>query len=72
MSNFDFLTDEQVAFLCDTKLKSLQIEHLKKIGIPFRLSRTGKPRVACSAIEGYDKNPKLDPEKWAPNVLRMA
>jgi len=72
MSESIFITEQEVAFLCDTPLKSLQIEHLRKIGVPFQITRTGKPRVARCYIEGQNKDSQAKKfEKWSPNVLRM-
>jgi len=66
-----FLDDDEIAKLTGRKIKSLQIETLRKQGVPFRINATGHPVVARSAI---DKPLPVDDAKpaWTPNVLRSA
>jgi hypothetical protein len=53
MSAIDtFLNDEEVRQLTGCKLKSLQIENLRKNGLQFTLNRQGKPVVPRCAITG--------------------
>lgn len=50
-----FLTKEEVAELTGRKVKSKQIEALRKMAIPFWLNACGKPVVPRAAIEGRPK-----------------
>lgn len=63
-----FLEREEVAALTGRKMKSLQIQQLRRMGIPFHINATGHPVVTRNAVEGK----KDDAEKpvWKPNVLR--
>lgn len=56
-----FLTDEEIATLTGRRLKSKQIEWLRREGVPFRVSATGHPVITRVAIEGH-------PEKTAAPV----
>lgn len=50
-----FLTKEGLVILTGRKLKSLQIEQLRKMGVPFFVNAKGHPVVARAAIEGTTK-----------------
>lgn len=47
-----FLTIDEVAELTGRKIKSKQIEALRKMGLPFHVNAVGKPVVTAAAIEG--------------------
>lgn len=63
-----FLTDEELATLTGRKLKSLQIEWLRKSAIPFRVNATGHPVVTRGVIEGRNDEP-IVPQRWTPRVV---
>jgi Domain of unknown function (DUF4224) len=75
-----FLTSEELAILTGRKLKSYQIEALRRMGIPFFVNAIGRPVVARSAIEGGSKVATDPPKRrwtspmmkteWEPRVLR--
>jgi len=64
-----FLDSEEIAELTGRKIKSKQIEALRKMGIPYFVNATGHPVVTRNAIEGKKEEPQQ--RKWTPNVLRM-
>lgn len=47
-----FLTAADLADLTGRKLKSKQIEALRRMGLPFHVNAVGKPVVAAVTIEG--------------------
>lgn len=63
-----FLSSDQVAELTGRKLKSLQCEQLRRMGIPFFVNANGRPIVTCSAIEGGVPPPSVA-KGWKPAVL---
>lgn len=66
-----FLTPEELAVLTGRKLKSYQIEALRRMGIPFFVNAIGRPVVARSAVEGSSKAAAAPPKKtWEPRVFR--
>lgn len=72
MSMSMFLTKEELAILTGRKKKNLQLEQLRKMGVPFFVNAVGVPVVARVVIEGV---PKAEPPlkvPWIPNVLRKA
>ncbi|WP_244071893.1 DUF4224 domain-containing protein [Nitrosomonas sp. PY1] len=64
-----FLDDDDVAKLSGSKLKSRQIDSLRKMGILFYINAAGRPVVPKSAIEGGIQTIKQE-QSWAPNVLK--
>lgn len=64
-----FLTKEEVAILTGRKYKRLQIEQLRKIGLPFWVNAVNAPVVPRSAIEGGKKTPVAPKPQWIPSVL---
>lgn len=66
-----FLPSEEIAELTGCKIKSKQIETLRKMGLPFWINALGRPVVARAAIEGRREPP---PEKvWVmPRVKKHA
>lgn len=65
-----FLTPEEVAILTARKKRNLQIEQLRKMGIPFWVNAVNAPIVARATIEG--RKEKVDPPepRWVPDVLK--
>jgi len=63
-----FLTDEEIATLTGRRLKSKQIEWLRKEGIPFRTSATGHPVVTRSTIDGRPEPLSID-VPWKSNAI---
>ena len=51
MSNM-FLTREQLQILTGRKMKSKQVEELRRMGLPFWVNACGHPVVSVAAIEG--------------------
>lgn len=64
-----FLTDAEIATLTGRRLKSKQIEWLKKQGIPFRTNATGHPVITRSTIEGQPERLALANIPWTPRVI---
>lgn len=65
-----FLNEDQLRELTGRKMRRLQIETLRVMGIPFRVNAAGRPVVCRSAVEGtgpsYNPEPKSE---WQPAVL---
>lgn len=66
-----FLTAEELRVLTGRTFKRLQIEALRKMGIPFFVNAMGRAIVARTAIEGNGKAASATPPKqgWMPRVL---
>ncbi|HEY0064158.1 MAG TPA: DUF4224 domain-containing protein [Telluria sp.] len=62
-----FLAADDVAALTGRKIKSKQIDALKKMGLPFFVNAKGVPVVPESAVNGSGK---IEPQKkaWSPPV----
>lgn len=60
-----FLQANDLAILTGRKVKSKQIEALRKMGIKFFVNACGKPVVPVAAIEGR-KEEKQVIEQWNP------
>lgn len=59
-----FLTADDVTALTGRKIKSKQIEALRKMGLPFFVNARGVPVVPESAVTGSKVQP---PKKtWSP------
>lgn len=56
-----FLNAEDLVELTGRKIKSKQIEALRRMGLPFHVNAVGKPVVAVAAVEGRRAPPA--PEK---------
>lgn len=67
-----FLTKEEIAELTGRKYIRLQIEALRKMGLPFFINAIGRPVVARSVIEGRREKAEPTPKKkeWVPDVLK--
>jgi hypothetical protein len=64
-----FLTKEDIAILTGRKMKRLQIEQLRKMGVPFFVNALNAPVVARSSIEGRPPTVGTPKPKWKPRVL---
>lgn len=58
-----FLSQDDVAILTGKKLKSAQVEELRKMGIAFFVNSSGRPVVLLSALEGR-KQSETPHRKW--------
>lgn len=47
-----FLTKEELAVLTGRKMKSKQIEVLRRMGVPFWVNASGHPVVSVATVEG--------------------
>lgn len=66
-----FLTKEELVILTARTRKNLQIEQLRKMGVPFFVNAVNAPVVARAAIEGRPTATAPPPkEPWVPDVLR--
>lgn len=59
-----FLTKEEVAILTGRKVKSKQIEQLRKMILPFWVNAVGVPIVARSTIEGRKQVAPPEEPTW--------
>ena len=66
-----FLDAESLCELTGRRMKSKQIEELRKQGIAFRINATGHPVVTCAAVEGRPVAPP-PPAAWSPRVMKAA
>ena len=63
-----FLAPDDMVTLTGRKLKSKQVEALRRMGIPFLINASGRPVVARAAVEG--KRSEIAPRSgWQPKVL---
>lgn len=60
-----FLTADDLAELTGRRMKSKQIEALRRMGLPFHVNAVGKPVVPATAIEGK-KPPSAPAPTWQP------
>jgi hypothetical protein len=60
-----FLSPEDLAELTGRKIKSKQIEALRRMGLPFHVNAVGKPVVPATAIEGRKQAAAAAPA-WQP------
>ena len=67
-----FLSDDDVATLTGRKVRKLQVEQLRKMGIPFYLNAVGRPVVARSIVEGRVQVAAAPAPRWQPSVLHRA
>lgn len=66
-----FLEDDEIAILTGRKFKSLQIDCLRKMGVPFFVNALGRAVVTRAAIEGRGATTPV-PTKgdWVPRVMK--
>ena len=68
MSNM-FLSQDDLVALTGRRIKSKQIEALRRMGLPFWVNAVGKPVVSVTAIEGRKADiPKKPEPTWEPNL----
>lgn len=65
-----FLTPEEIAILTGRKVRRLQVEALRKMGIPFWVNAINAPIVARATIEGRKEKVEPPEPKWVPDVLK--
>lgn len=58
-----FLTADELVELTGRKIKTKQIEALRRMGLPFHVNAVGKPVVATATIEGRKEAAPEAPEK---------
>lgn len=59
-----FLTSDEIAALTGRKFKSLQIQQLRKMKVPFWVNANNAPVVARAAIEGRKEVAKPEEPQW--------
>lgn len=65
-----FLTPDELAALTGRKVRRLQVEQLRTMGIPFYVNAVGRAVVVRSVLEGSkEQQPRA---KWQPKVLQGA
>lgn len=66
-----FLEQNEIFELTGRKLKSLQVQALRQMGVPFFINAIGRPVVTRTAIEGKAEQ-AVPSEKgaWVPPGLR--
>lgn len=62
-----FLEGWEIAELTGRKIKSKQVEALRRMGMPFFVNASGKPVVVRSAIEGRMEAKKLTTDWTMPD-----
>lgn len=62
-----FLTPDELAELTGRKIKSKQIEALRRMGLPFHVNACGKPVVSVAAIDGHRQ--AIAPPKPVARIL---
>jgi hypothetical protein len=65
--NETFLSSQELVVLTGRKVKSKQVEALRRMGLPFFVNACGRPVVARSAIEGGKS--VASRSSWSPSVL---
>ena len=69
-----FLQEDETAVLTGRKQKNLQVEQLRRMGIPFFVNALGRAVVARAAVEGRSVPPApvtLAKQPWVPQVLKV-
>ena len=66
-----FLEQNEIFELTGRKLKSLQVQALRQMGVPFFINAIGRPVVTRTAIEGKAAQAvSLETSAWVPPGLR--
>ncbi len=65
-----FLNPEELYELTGRKMKSLQIDALRKMGVAFFVNAAGRAVVTRAAIEGSHKPAAIIEKDWTPRVIR--
>ena len=66
MTKDDFLDDEALRLLTGYKVARLQINQLRRMGLPFFVNGAGKPVVPRAAVEGSRSKTKQKESAWHP------
>ncbi|MGS1041431.1 DUF4224 domain-containing protein [Burkholderia glumae] len=68
-----FLSPVELAVLTGRKVKSKQVEALRKMGVPFFVNACGRAVVARAVVEGRAQLERATPtdacSRWNPAVL---
>ena len=67
----EFLLESVIQEMADSKRLEVQIAFLRERGVPFTLSRLGRPLVKVAVYEGRD-NPTHARPAWKPRILEAA
>ena len=66
-----FLEQSEIFELTGRKLKSLQVQALRQMGVPFFINAIGRPVVTRTAIEGKaEQAAPSEKGAWVPPGLR--
>jgi hypothetical protein len=65
-----FLTKDEIATLTGRKYTRLQIEQLRKMGIPFWVNALNAPVVARATIEGHREKAVPPKPKWESSAWK--
>ena len=65
-----FLTKDEIATLTGRKYKRLQIEQLRKMGIPFWINAANAPVVARATIEGSREKVEPPKPRWESDAWK--
>ncbi|WP_070281748.1 DUF4224 domain-containing protein [Janthinobacterium sp. MP5059B] len=57
-ANSTFLSMDDIYALTGRKMKTKQIEALRKMGLPFWVNAIGRPVVTVAAVEGRKEAPR--------------
>ena len=57
-ANSTFLSMDDICALTGRKMKTKQIEALRKMGLPFWVNAIGRPVVTVAAVEGRKETPR--------------
>ncbi|MDN2707930.1 DUF4224 domain-containing protein [Janthinobacterium sp. SUN118] len=57
-ANSAFLSMDDICALTGRKMKTKQIEALRKMGLPFWVNAIGRPVVTVAAVEGRKEAPR--------------
>lgn len=63
-----FLTADEIIQLTGRKRAKMQVDQLRKMGIPFHLNAFSKPVIARAAIVGAESKPVEKKTTWQPPV----
>ena len=66
-----WLNEAELREMADSGQVEIQAAYFRERGVPFTLSRLGRPLVLVSAIEGRD-NPAHARPVWKPRILEAA
>lgn len=64
------MSNEDVAILTGKKLKSGQVDVLRRMGILFYVNAAGQPVVPRSSVEHHLHSSPPPDQPWVPNVLK--